>query len=146
MLMLVVVIATVCMFLTVFFTPVSYPLMVFWLNIGFVLVYTLLGAEEFDLLFARPSTTLLGALVAALVVVYVFPIRITDRFKAAVARFLGAVDGYVAAFVAAMTKGRRGTDRLRSHRRRWRQPMRSSSRHCPACNLRTTRWCRPRVD
>ena len=51
------------------------------------------------------STTLLGALVAALVVVFVFPIHTADRFKAAVTRFLGAVDGYVAAFVDAMTGG-----------------------------------------
>ena len=63
--------------------------MVFWLNIGFVMVYTRLGAREMDLLFARPSTTLLGAVVAALVVVFVFPIRTVDRFKAAAARFLG---------------------------------------------------------
>ena len=64
-----------------------------------------LGAQEMDLLFARPSTTLLGALVAALVVVFVFPIRTADRFKAAAARFLAAVDGYVAAFVDAVTGG-----------------------------------------
>ena len=62
-----------------------------------------LGMQEMDLLFARPSTTLLGALVAALVVVFVFPIRTTDRFRAAAARFLVAVDGYVAAFVDVMT-------------------------------------------
>jgi uncharacterized membrane protein YccC len=79
--------------------------MVFWLNIGFVMVYARLGAQEIDLFFARPSTTLLGALVAALVVVFVFPIRTADRFRAAAARFLGAVDGYVAAFVDAVTGG-----------------------------------------
>jgi len=57
-----------------------------------------------DLLLARPVTTLLGALVAALVVVFVFPIRTADRFKEAAARFLDAVDGYVAAFVETMSK------------------------------------------
>ena len=77
--------------------------MVFWLNIGFVMVYTLLGAAELDLLVDRPLATFLGALVAALVVVFVFPIRITERFKAAAARFLEAADGCVAAFVDAMT-------------------------------------------
>jgi uncharacterized membrane protein YccC len=100
---LIVVVATACIFLTIYFSPVSYPLMVFWLNIGFVMVYTRLGADELDLLVARPTTTLLGALVAALVVVFVFPIRITDRFKAAAARFLEAVDGCVAAYVATVT-------------------------------------------
>jgi len=101
----VVLFAAACIFLTIYSSPISYPQMVFWLNLGFVMVYTLLGAREMDLLFARPSTTLLGALVAALVVVFVFPIRTVDRFKAALARFLGAVDAYIAAFVDAVTDG-----------------------------------------
>ena len=101
----IVLMAILCIYLTIYFAPVSYPQMVFWLNIGFVLVYTRLGADELDLLFARPSTTLVGALVAALVVMFVFPIRTTDRFRAAAARFLAAVDGYVAAFVGVMTGG-----------------------------------------
>jgi uncharacterized membrane protein YccC len=102
---LVALVATACIFLTIYAWPISYPQMVFWLNLGFVMVYARLGAQEMDLLFARPSTTLLGAMVAALVVVFVFPIRTADRFKAAAARFLAAVDGYVAAFVDAMTGG-----------------------------------------
>ena len=101
----VVLFAAACVFMTIYSSPVSYPQMVFWLNLGFVMVYTRLGAQALDLLFAKPSTTLLGALVAALVVVFVFPIRTVDRFKVAVARFLGAVDGYVAAFVDAVTSG-----------------------------------------
>jgi uncharacterized membrane protein YccC len=101
----VVLFAAACVFLTIYASPVSYPQMVFWLNLGFVMVYARLGAQEMDLLFARPLTALLGALVAALVVVFVFPIHIADRFKAAAARFLGAVDSYVAAFVDAVTGG-----------------------------------------
>ena len=96
-------VATVCIFLTIYSSPISYPQMVFWLNIGFVMVYTRLGAQEFDLLFARPLTTFLGASVAALVVVFLVPVRTTDRFKLAVSRFLGAVDEYVGAFVAVAT-------------------------------------------
>jgi hypothetical protein len=79
--------------------------MVFWLNIGFVMIYTRLGAQELDLLINRPYTTLLGALVAAGVVLFIFPIHIGDRFTAAATQFLGAVDGYVAAFVAVATCG-----------------------------------------
>ena len=101
---LIVTLATACIFLSIYAWPISYPLMVFWINIGFVIVYTLLGARALDLLLARPVTTLLGALVAALVVVFVFPIRTADRFKEAAARFLDAVDGYVAAFVETMSK------------------------------------------
>jgi uncharacterized membrane protein YccC len=78
--------------------------MVFWINIGFVMMYTLLGGKAMEMLFARPVTTLLGALVAALVVVFVFPIRTADRFKEAAAHFLAAVDGYVAAFVGTMSE------------------------------------------
>ena len=103
--LLVVAVATACVFLTIYYLPVSYPKMVFWLNIGFVMVYTRLGAQEFDLLINRPYATLLGALVAAGVVLFVFPIHIGDRFKAAAAQFLGAVDEYVAAFVAVTTGG-----------------------------------------
>ena len=99
----VVLFATICIFLTVYSGPLSYPRMVFWLNVGFVMVYTRLGVKAMDLLFARPVTTLLGGLVAALVVVFVFPIHAGDRFKVAAARFLGAVDGYVSAFVDTVT-------------------------------------------
>ncbi len=99
----VVLFATICIFLTVYSGPLSYPRMVFWLNVGFVTVYTRLGVKAMDLLVARPATTLLGGLVAALVVVFVFPIHAGDRFKVAAARFLGAVDGYVSAFVDTVT-------------------------------------------
>ena len=101
----VVLFATICIFLTVYSGPLSYPRMVFWLNVGFVMVYTRLGVKAMDLLFARPVTTLLGGLVAALVVVFVFPIHAGDRFKVAAARFLGAVDGYVSAFVDTVISG-----------------------------------------
>ena len=102
---LVVAVAAGCIFLAMYFWPISYPQMVFWMNIGFVMVYTLMGAREMDVLFARPVTTLLGALVAAAVVVFVFPIHTTDRFKAAAARFLAAVDDTIAAFVDFMGTG-----------------------------------------
>ena len=105
--LLVVAVATACVFLTIYYLPVSYPKMVFWLNIGFVMVYTRLGAQEFDLLINRPYATLLGAVVAAGVVLFVFPIHIGDRFKVAATQFLGAVDGYVAAFVAVKPRRQR---------------------------------------
>jgi uncharacterized membrane protein YccC len=96
---LIVAVATICIFLTIYFWPISYPLMVFWINIGFAVVFTRFGGGTRELLLARPFTTLLGGLVAALVVVFIFPIRTGDRLKAAAAQFLAAVDAYVAAFV-----------------------------------------------
>ena len=112
---LVALVATACIFLTIYFWPISYPQMVFWLNIGFVMVYARLGAQEMDLLFARPSTTLLGALVAALVVVFVFPIRTADRFRSG----RGPLSG----------RGGRLRRRLRrySDGRRWPAPRRRAS-------------------
>jgi hypothetical protein len=62
-------------------------------------VFTRFGGGTRELLLARPFTTLLGGLVAALVVVFILPIRTGDRLKAAAAQFLAAVDAYVAAFV-----------------------------------------------
>jgi uncharacterized membrane protein YccC len=103
--LLVAAVATACVYFTIYYLPVSYPKMVFWLNIGFVMVFTRLGAQELDLLINRPYATLLGALVAAGVVLFVFPIRIGDRFKAAATQFLRAVDDYVATYVAAATGG-----------------------------------------
>ncbi len=100
--LLVAAVVAACVYLTIFFEPVSYPLTVLWLNIGFVMTYTMLGANEFDLLYSRSITTLLGALVAAVTVVYIFPIRSMSRFKAAAIRYLDAVDVYVAAFVKAL--------------------------------------------
>jgi uncharacterized membrane protein YccC len=103
--LLVVAVAAACVFLTIYYLPVSYPKMVFWLNIGFVMVYTRLGAQEFDLLISRPYATLLGAVVAAGVVLFVFPIHIGERFRVAATQFLGAVDGYITAFVALKSDG-----------------------------------------
>lgn len=101
--LLIVSIGIACLFLTIYFSSVSYSLMVFWVNIGVVMMITHLGASEWSLLWDRSFTTFLGALVAALVVVFVFPIRITDRFKVTALRFFEAVEGCVSAFVDVMT-------------------------------------------
>ena len=133
--LLVAAVATVCVFLTIYYLPVSYPKMVFWLNIGFVMVYTRLGAQEFDLLINRPYATLLGAVVAAGVVLFVFPVHIGDRFKVAATQFLGAVDGYVAVFVALKSDEdwmAATPSCLTRHRRGSWPPMPSWSRRCRA--------------
>ena len=101
---LVALVATGCIFLTIYFWPVSYPLMVFWLNIGFVLVYTLLGAQAMDILISAPGDHIARRLSGGVGGRFVLPIHTTDRFKAAVTRFLAAVDAYIATSVDAMTR------------------------------------------
>jgi uncharacterized membrane protein YccC len=95
--------ATVGVFMAIFFAPVSYPLMVFWLNLGLVVVFAQLGARELDLLRERPFATTVGGLVAALVTVTVLPIRVTDRFRGALVRYLDALDTATTAWVATFS-------------------------------------------
>ena len=48
-------------------------------------------------------STLLGAATAALVVMFILPIRVQERFKAALAEFIKAVDVYIEGYVASLT-------------------------------------------
>ena len=97
-LVLVVLSITTCIFLMVYMIPASYIWMVFWLNIGMMLIITTLGGPALHLLIVRPVSTLLGAAVAALVVVFVLPIHVQDRFAAALSGFLKEVDHYIQAY------------------------------------------------
>jgi hypothetical protein len=89
---IVVVVATAAVFLTIYWAPVSYAVMILWLNAGFILVAAQLGARELELLVARPTAVLLGAGIAAVVALTVLPMPLVARYRAALAGFLGAVD------------------------------------------------------
>jgi hypothetical protein len=89
---LVIVVATAAVFLTIYWAPVSYAVMIMWLNAGFMLVAAQLGARELDLLVARPTAVLLGAAIAAVVALTVLPMPLVARYRAALVGFLGAVD------------------------------------------------------
>ena len=56
-----------------------------------------------ELLVVRPVSTFLGASIAALVVVFVLPIHVQNRFIAALAGFLKAVDRYVESYCTTLT-------------------------------------------
>jgi hypothetical protein len=99
---LVVLFVTICIFMMTYMIPISYIWMVFWLNIAMLLVITTLGGPALDLLVLRPVSTLLGAAIAALVVAFVLPIHIQDRFTAALSGFLTEVDRYIEAYVATL--------------------------------------------
>ena len=69
--------------------------MVFWLNIAMLLIITTLGGAALQLLVLRPVSTLLGAIIAAAVVVFVLPIHAQNRFINTLAEFLKAIDRYI---------------------------------------------------
>jgi hypothetical protein len=98
---LVIAIATVAVFLTIYWAPVSYAVMVVWLNAGFILVAAQLGARELDLLVQRPTAVFLGAAIAAVVAVTVLPMPLVARYRAAVMGFLGAVDAALGGMLVA---------------------------------------------
>jgi Fusaric acid resistance protein-like len=99
---LVVLLATTSFFLTIYSITTSYVWMVFWLNIAVLLVITTLGGPALELLVLRPVSTLLGAAIAALVVVFVLPIHVQNRFIAALSEFLRAIDHYIGSYVAML--------------------------------------------
>lgn len=94
-----VLVITACFFLMTYMIPASYTWMVFWLNIAVLMIITTLGGAALDLLFLRPVSTLLGAAIAALVVIFVLPIHVQDRFTAALSAFLTQVDRYIEVYV-----------------------------------------------
>ena len=101
-LVLVVLFVTICIFMMTYSIPISYIRMVFWLNIAMLLIITTLGGAALDLLVVRPVSTLLGAAIAAVVVLFVLPIHIQDRFAAALSGFLVEIDRYVDVYVSTL--------------------------------------------
>jgi uncharacterized membrane protein YccC len=43
---------------------------------------------------SRPLETLIGAVIGAMVALYVLPVRVRDRFRMVLIQFLSAIDGY----------------------------------------------------
>ena len=95
------VVVGVCIFMVVVVRPTSYPWMVFWTTMAFAQVYTSVHPIR-ELLIARPLNTLVGAVIAAITVYFVVPVRASDRFKRALGAFFKTVDGYLAHFTAAL--------------------------------------------
>lgn len=93
---------TICLFMTVYTITISYIWMVFWLNIAILLIITTLGGAALELLVLRPVSTLLGAAIAAIVVVFVLPIHVQTRFIAALSGFLLGMDHFIEIYVKAL--------------------------------------------
>jgi len=102
----VILVATVGVFFSIYFAAVSYPLMVLWLSVAFVMVFAQVGARELDLLRERPLATAIGAIIAGIVTLTVLPIRATNRLHMALRVYLEAVRAATAAWGAAVVDPR----------------------------------------
>jgi hypothetical protein len=83
--------ASVAIFLAIYAAPVSHASFVLWLNVAFVLVYASPEGRMVDVLVERPLMTVVGASVAALIVMRVLPIRRSGQYAAALRAFLASV-------------------------------------------------------
>ena len=84
-------VVTVGVFFTIVSAPVSYPAMVFWMNIALVPLFATEG-RYLDLIRDKAVAALIGGCVAAAVALTVAPIRLSRDVRPAVLRYLDALD------------------------------------------------------
>jgi uncharacterized membrane protein YccC len=84
-------VVTVGVFFTIVSAPVSYPTMVFWMNIALVPLFATEG-RYLDLIRDKAVAALIGGCVAAAVALTVAPIRLSRDFPPAVLQYLDALD------------------------------------------------------
>ncbi len=94
-----------CVFLVVFLSASSYPLMVGALTAGLTLAYTGFGGSGMDILVGRSLDTMLGAVIGGVIVLTVLPIRIERRVVGALRVYLGAVEQLIGATTSQVTLG-----------------------------------------
>lgn len=80
---------------------INYAWMAFWITTFVALLYSVEGVPPATLLVERPLNTLIGAAIAALVVLFVLPVREQGKFRTRLSTFLAAVDAYLGALVGA---------------------------------------------
>lgn len=103
--LLVLAIASFALFMAVYVTALSYNWMVFWITVALMQPLTLAPGVNLDVGFARVLNITLGAVAAAVIATTVLPLRTRERFNAALAKFLGAVDQHIALFVRNLLSG-----------------------------------------
>ena len=94
------ILGTAAVFLAIYEAPVSYTWMVFWLNVAFVAAFAQLGGNGLDLFRDRTIATAVGGVFAGVVTATILPIRVADRFRQALRRYMGAVDAGLTAWAA----------------------------------------------
>jgi hypothetical protein len=93
--------ASLAIVLAIYFAPLSHAWFVLWLNAAFVLLYAPPGGDLVDLLVERPLMTVVGAAVAAIVVVRVLPIRRSGRYLQAVLDLMASIRNAIDTWTAA---------------------------------------------
>ncbi|HEY6577037.1 MAG TPA: FUSC family protein [Mycobacterium sp.] len=88
-------VVAVGVFFTILSAPVSYPAMVFWMNIAFVPLFASQG-RYLDLIWDKTMAALIGGGVAAVVALVIVPIRSAREVRPAVLTYLQALDGALA--------------------------------------------------
>ncbi len=97
------VVVAAALFAAVYFAPVAYAAVVFFLNVGFVVMVSSLETGTLHLVLDRSLTAAAGATIAAVVAVVVLPIRVADRYRAGVRSLLEQVDTTIDIVAAAAT-------------------------------------------
>jgi hypothetical protein len=97
-------VVAVGVFFTIVSAPVSYPAMVFWMSIAFVPLFASEG-RYLDLIWDKTIGALIGGCVAAVVSLFVFPIRSARKIRPAVDKYLDALDAALAAHLPGHEHG-----------------------------------------
>ena len=95
------VVVTVGVFFTIVTAAVSYPAMVFWMNIALVPLFATEG-RYLDLITDKAVAAFIGGGVAAIVALTVAPIRLARDLRPAVLAYLDALDAALAAQARGM--------------------------------------------
>ena len=103
--LIVLAISALALFMAVYVTALSYNWMVFWITVAVLQPLTLAPGLNLDVGLARIVNITLGAVAAAVMATTVLPLRTRERFNAALAKFLGAVDQHLALFVGNLLRG-----------------------------------------
>jgi hypothetical protein len=85
------VVVTIGVFFTIVSAPVSYPAMVFWMNIALVPLFATEG-RYLDLIADKAIAALIGGCVAAAVALTVAPVRLSRDLRPAVLQYLDSLD------------------------------------------------------
>lgn len=78
---------------------INYAWMVFWITMFVAVTYSMAGTPPVDVLLERPLNTLIGGIVAGLVITTLMPMRTSARISGAMAQFLSALDAYLGALI-----------------------------------------------
>jgi uncharacterized membrane protein YccC len=103
-LLLMAVLPILAMMLALYTRVISYVWLAFWTTTFVSLLYSVEGEPLRTVLVVRPLDTLIGAAIAALVVLLVMPIRVQDKFRALLVGLLKTTDAYLQAIAGGLGK------------------------------------------